>query len=141
MVGGTPESCKTYASRKPPYKIHEDLRWGGWSVQENFQYISVLYDIFMYGGYRVLDKSSKTIQYISILIYIENLPLDVPLSTSTKMGRALMYHICILLLIYYYKFVDLLTMLYDNFFGFSFFFLLCCRVLPPYVLTHKSIII
>ena len=39
-----------YASRKPPYKIHEDLRWGGWSVQENFQYISVLYDIFMYWG-------------------------------------------------------------------------------------------
>ena len=35
-----------------------------------------------------MDKSSKTIQYISLLIYIENLPLDVPLSTSTKMGRA-----------------------------------------------------
>ena len=47
VVGGTPESCKMYASRKPPYKIHEDLRWGGWSVQENFQYISLLYDIFM----------------------------------------------------------------------------------------------
>ena len=45
-----------YASRKPPYKIHEDLQWGGWSVQENFQYISVLYDIFMYGGYGVLKS-------------------------------------------------------------------------------------
>ena len=40
-----------------------------------------------------MDKSSKTIQYISVLIYIENLPLDVPLSTSPKMGRAQSYRL------------------------------------------------
>ena len=61
-----------YASRKPPYKIHEDLR-GGDGDQENFQYISV-YDIFSSRGYVGSDGS---LQYCTVVL------LYPPLQYST----------------------------------------------------------